>query len=109
MLHHRALALLGEYPLRDSDAEWVRLTDAPLEVVIGPFEVYEDVFPLSFPVIPLLRALVSGDAERAIELGALELDEEDVALLSAVCPARYDYASALREFLAGEARGAGHE
>ncbi len=74
-----------------------------------PFEVYEDVFPLRLPVIPLLRALVSGDAERAIELGALELDEEDVALLSAVCPARYDYASALREFLAGEARGAAHE
>ena len=41
-LRGRAKALLGEYPLRDSDADWVRLTDAPLEVVLGPFEVYED-------------------------------------------------------------------
>ena len=35
-LEGRAAALLGEAPLRDSDAAWVRLTDAPLEVVIGP-------------------------------------------------------------------------
>jgi hypothetical protein len=41
-LASRANALQGEYPLRDSDADWVRLVDAPLEVVIGPFEVYED-------------------------------------------------------------------
>jgi hypothetical protein len=41
-LASRAKALLGDYSLRDSDADWVRLTDAPLEVVIGPFEVYED-------------------------------------------------------------------
>lgn len=41
-LANRAAALLGQHPLRDSDAEWVRLVDAPLEVVLGPFEVYED-------------------------------------------------------------------
>ncbi len=43
-LTNRAKALTGTYDLRNSDAEWVRLTDAPLEVVIGPFEVYEDDF-----------------------------------------------------------------
>jgi hypothetical protein len=42
-LRDRAKALCdGSY--RDSDAAWVRLADAPLEVVIGPFEVYEDNF-----------------------------------------------------------------
>ncbi len=41
-LRGRAAALLGEKPLAESDADWVRLTDAPLEVVIGPFEVYAD-------------------------------------------------------------------
>lgn len=74
---------------------------------IVPFEVYERVFPFDLPVVPLLRALVASDSERAIELGALELDAEDFGLLSAVCPARYDYAAAWEVFAAGEERGAG--
>lgn len=41
-LEKRAKALAGEYDILDSDADWVKMTDAPLEVVIGPFEVYED-------------------------------------------------------------------
>jgi Na+-transporting NADH:ubiquinone oxidoreductase subunit A len=72
-----------------------------------PLEVYEQVFPYDLPVIPLLRSLVASDAERAIELGALELEAEDLALLSAVCPARYDYADAWRVFAAGEQRSSG--
>lgn len=72
-----------------------------------PFEVYERVFPLDLPVVPLLRALVASHSERAIELGALELDAEDLGLLSAVCPARYDYAAAWRAFAAEEMRSAG--
>lgn len=41
-LRGRAAALVGDGDLAASDADWVRLTDAPLEVVIGPFEVYAD-------------------------------------------------------------------
>jgi hypothetical protein len=41
-LEGRAAALTGERNLPDSDADWVRLHLPPLEVVIGPFEVYED-------------------------------------------------------------------
>lgn len=37
----RAEALVsGSY--RDSDGQWVRMTDSPLDLVIGPFEVYAD-------------------------------------------------------------------
>lgn len=40
-LNSRAEGLLsGNY--RDSDADWVRLTDSPIDLVIGPFEVYAD-------------------------------------------------------------------
>jgi hypothetical protein len=40
-LINRAEALVsGSY--RESDAQWVRLTDSPLDMVIGPFEVYAD-------------------------------------------------------------------
>jgi len=41
-LRRRADALTGHAELLESDAEWVRLRDAPLEVVVGPFETYED-------------------------------------------------------------------
>ena len=41
-LRGRAAALVGEADILASDADWVRLAGAPLEVVIGPFEVYKD-------------------------------------------------------------------
>ncbi len=54
--------------------------------------------PGIFPV-PLMRALQLGDAERARELGALELLEEDVRPLSHACASNNDYASLLRDVL----------
>jgi Na+-transporting NADH:ubiquinone oxidoreductase subunit A len=47
----------------------------------------------------LLRALITGDAERAAELGCLELDEEDLALCTYVCPGKFEYGPLLRSTL----------
>jgi Na+-transporting NADH:ubiquinone oxidoreductase subunit A len=47
----------------------------------------------------LLRALLVNDTETAEALGALELDEEDVALLSFVDCGKHDYGPALRRNL----------
>jgi Na+-transporting NADH:ubiquinone oxidoreductase subunit A len=47
----------------------------------------------------LLRALLMGDVERAEHLGCLELEEEDVALCSFVCPGKNDYGVHLRKVL----------
>jgi Na+-transporting NADH:ubiquinone oxidoreductase subunit A len=47
----------------------------------------------------LLRALVVGDAESARALGALELEEEDLALCSFLCPSGIDYGALLRRML----------
>lgn len=66
---------------------------------IVPMGLYERVFPLDLPPTALLRSLVVGDVERAEELGVLELDEEDVALCSFVCPGKHDYAPHLRRVL----------
>ncbi len=41
-LRGRAAALAGERSIVESDADWVRLSEPVLEVVIGPFEVYQD-------------------------------------------------------------------
>jgi len=49
--------------------------------------------------VPLLRALLVGDVDRARDLGALELVEEDLMLLSYVCPSKTDYGLLLRKVL----------
>jgi len=53
-----------------------------------------DVYPTF-----LLRALVSGDIEEAEQLGALELDEEDLSLCTFVSPSKINYGPRLRETL----------
>jgi len=64
-----------------------------------PLETFEAVWPFATPPLVLLRALLAGDSERAEALGCLGLDEEDLALASAVCPAGLDYGGALRAVL----------
>jgi Na+-transporting NADH:ubiquinone oxidoreductase subunit A len=64
-----------------------------------PIGMYERVFPLDIMPTFLLRALLSGDLEKAEELGLLELDEEDVALCTVVCPGKTDYGPILRTHL----------
>ncbi|MBX3419122.1 MAG: Na(+)-translocating NADH-quinone reductase subunit A [Pirellulaceae bacterium] len=64
-----------------------------------PIGVYERVMPLDILPTQLLRALLTKDTDSAQALGCLELDEDDVALCTFVCPGKYDYGSALRENL----------
>ena len=47
----------------------------------------------------LLRALLVRDTDTAQALGCLELDEEDLALCSFVCPSKYDFGPSLRQNL----------
>lgn len=64
-----------------------------------PIGNYERVMPLDILPTLLLRDLLSGDTDGAQRLGCLELDEEDLALCTYVCPGKYNYGSALRECL----------
>ena len=66
---------------------------------IVPIGMYEKVMPMDLMPTFLLRSLAVGDLERAIELGCLELDEEDLALCSFVCPGKNDYGPMLRSVL----------
>lgn len=67
---------------------------------IVPIGLYEKVMPLDMEATFLLKALVTRDLERAEQLGCLELDEEDLALCTFVCPSKNEYGPALREVLA---------
>jgi Na+-transporting NADH:ubiquinone oxidoreductase subunit A len=64
-----------------------------------PVGSYERIMPLDILPTQLLRALIVEDMESAIALGALELDEEDIALCSFVCPGKYEYGPILRKNL----------
>ena len=64
-----------------------------------PIGAYERVMPLDLMPTFLLRALIIGDIERAEELGALALDEEDLALCTFVCPGKTEYGPLLRRVL----------
>lgn len=70
------------------------------ERAMVPIGAYEKVMPLDILPTQLLRALIVGDIESAMNLGALELDEEDLALCSYVCPGKYEYGPILRDNLA---------
>jgi Na+-transporting NADH:ubiquinone oxidoreductase subunit A len=64
-----------------------------------PIGSYERVMPFDMLPTFLLRALITRDDGRAAELGALELDEDDVALCTYVCPGKYEYGPLLRSAL----------
>ena len=61
-----------------------------------PVRVFDKVMPMDILPSTLFRALMVRDTDQAQALGCLELDEEDLALCSFVCPAKYDYGAILR-------------
>ncbi|QIL89321.1 Na(+)-translocating NADH-quinone reductase subunit A [Microbulbifer sp. SH-1] len=69
------------------------------ERALMPIGTYERVVPLDILPTQLLRALIVGDTQVAQQLGVLELDEEDLALCTFVCPGKYDFGPILRDNL----------
>jgi Na+-transporting NADH:ubiquinone oxidoreductase subunit A len=61
-----------------------------------PTEAFDKLIPMDVLSVPLLRALLIGDTDQAQALGCLELDPEDLALCSFVCPGKNNYGSLLR-------------
>ena len=69
------------------------------ERAMVPIGNYERVMPLDILPTLLLRDLLAGDTDSAQALGCLELDEEDLALCTYVCPGKYEYGPVLRDVL----------
>lgn len=66
---------------------------------IYPLDSYDRVMPLDIIPLALLKSIAVGDTEKARDLGALELIEDDLALLSFVCPGKNNFAPMLRSVL----------
>ena len=64
-----------------------------------PIGTYDTLMPQDILATQLMRSLLVGDVERAINLGCLELDEDDIALCTYACPGKYEYGPVLRQML----------
>ncbi len=49
---------------------------------------YDKVMPMRIPTMQLVKALIAEDFEKAVSLGLLEVDAEDFALPSFICPSK---------------------
>ncbi len=90
-------AVLGAFARARKRAFTTTTNGSPRAMV--PIGTYESVMPLDILPTFLLRALLTGDLERAEALGALELEEEDLALCTYACPGKNDYGPLLRAML----------
>ncbi|HCH31342.1 MAG TPA: NADH:ubiquinone reductase (Na(+)-transporting) subunit A [Oceanospirillaceae bacterium] len=64
-----------------------------------PVGAFENLMPLDILPTQLLRSLVVGDIVNAQELGCLELEEADLALMTYACAGKYEYGTILRDVL----------
>lgn len=105
---HRQVTLIDapDEPRLPRLPRWLaaRAGSAPRPIL--PMRALESALPRGFLPVPLMRALATGDVETAARLGAGELIEEDVALLSALCTSGADYGALLRHVLDEMERGA---
>lgn len=63
-------------------------------------DLYERYSPLDIPLTALVKTVPSRDIDRLIQLGLLELEPEDVALCTFVCPSKVDVAGEIAKALA---------
>lgn len=106
MLHYlragfNAFSVMGIYisKLFKSKQFAFTTTTGGSERAMVPVGSYEKIMPLDILPTQLLRSLIVGDSETAQKLGCLELDEEDLALCTFVCPGKYEYGPILRDNL----------
>lgn len=61
--------------------------------------LYDQVMPLQIPTMLLIKAIMAEDYESATELGLLEVDSEDFALTTFVCPSKIEMGDIVKQGL----------
>lgn len=67
--------------------------------------IYDKVMPMQIPTMQLVKAIISKDFEKAEFLGLLEVDPEDFALATFVCPSKIEMVSIVSKGLKQYADG----
>lgn len=58
--------------------------------------IYDRVMPLKIPTMPLVKAVMAEDFEKATQLGLLEVASEDFALPAFICPSKIEMVEIIR-------------
>lgn len=96
----QATAMPHGHPARRSFvARYLTSSGERFPAPLIPNAVHERAAPCGILPAPFLRAISTGDVEAAAKLGALEIVEEDLALLSHVDGSGTDYGALLRATL----------
>ncbi|MFA7172674.1 MAG: Na(+)-translocating NADH-quinone reductase subunit A [Kiritimatiellia bacterium] len=66
---------------------------------VVPTGVFEKIMPLDILPTQLAKALLTQDVVECLRLGVLELDEEDLSLMTYSCSGKNDYGALLRQIL----------
>lgn len=98
-LHGRRAIYLGRFHDAVGTSRLKPPTARAMPRPLFPFTTLNKVLPARVPAVPLMRALSIGDTQTCARLGCLELLEEDVAPLSALCASGTDYGRLLRDVL----------
>ena len=61
--------------------------------------IYDKVMPMRVPTMLLIKAVISKDFDTAEELGFLEVDSEDFALSTFICPSKIEIVDIMKEAL----------
>jgi len=91
-------AFISAFTGRAKPAAMTTKTHGDVRAIV-PIGLYEKVMPLDIIATPLLKALMVQDNETTRNLGCLELEEEDLALCTFVCPSKNEYGPLLRQSL----------
>ncbi|MBT7335357.1 MAG: Na(+)-translocating NADH-quinone reductase subunit A [Gammaproteobacteria bacterium] len=84
--------------LGEKNVKFTTTTNGSTRAMV-PIGTYDAVMPMDILATQLMRSLLVGDLETAINLGCLELDEDDIALCTYVCPGKYEFGPVLRRVL----------
>ncbi|MDF2550051.1 MAG: nqrA [Chlamydiales bacterium] len=66
--------------------------------------IYQDVMPMRIPAVQLVKAVMAEDFELAEELGLLEVDAEDFALPTFICPSKSEMSDIIEKGLKAYAK-----
>lgn len=70
---------------------------------------YDKVMPMRIPTMSLVKAVMAEDFEQAEQLGLLEVDSEDFALATFVCPSKMEMVEIMRRGLDSYATQVGND
>ncbi len=66
--------------------------------------LYDEVMPLDVPTMLLVKAVMAEDYDLAVNLGLLEVDSEDFALPTFVCPSKMEMTDIIKNGLQAYAK-----